>query len=181
MVSRVSVMVLGLLAEGERHGYDLVREMEERGMLRWTHASKVAVYGALARLEEEGCLTSWTERRGGAPEKRVYSITEQGTEKLRDLVYALCSSREPLPLDTNVGLVFAHHLAAAEAEEALARRLEFVEEEERRLRREARLTRGLAGGIMPEILRHELAVYREEARWLKRVMAVIAGGGEKRR
>ena len=51
MISKVATMVLGLLAEGERHGYNILWEMEERGMMRWARVSRVAVYKALSRLE----------------------------------------------------------------------------------------------------------------------------------
>ena len=182
MVSMVETMVLGLLMEGERHGYDLAKEMELRGLLRWTHASKVAVYKSLARLEEEGCLTSWTERGGNQPERRVYAITAQGEEKLRDLVYSLCSSREPLRFDTSVGLAFIRYLNPQEAREALQTRLEYLEAQEKRVGRERDILEGLADDIFMHILGRERAAYREEARWLGRVIGRIdVGGGGGRR
>jgi DNA-binding PadR family transcriptional regulator len=167
-------MVLGLLMEGERHGYELVREMEERGMLRWTRASKVAVYKALARLEEDGCLTSWTEKLGGAPEKRVYAITAEGEERLRDLVHSLCSSQEPLRFEISVGLAFIQYLDQEETKDALERRLRYVQGQLKHLGREREIMEGLADDLSLEILRHELAAYREEARWLTRIIDKMA-------
>ncbi len=177
MVSRVETLILGLLCEGERHGYDLVREMGERGMLRWTRASKVGVYKALARLQEEGCLTSWTEREKNLPEKRVYAITACGEDKLCDLVYSLCSSQEPLRLDTAVGMAFLSRLEPREAVEALQQRREFLASQARRLARESDLLQGLADEMFLDILERERLAYREELRWLGRIIARIEGGG----
>lgn len=180
MVSRVATMVLGLLEEGERHGYDLVKEMDERGMLRWNRASKVAVYKALARLEGEGCLTSWTEREGNLPERRVYAITAAGEEKLRDLVYAICASREPMRFETSVGLAFIGYLNPAEAKGALETRREYLEAQAKRLGKEKDILKGLADDIFMDILSREHSAYREEIRWLARIIDKIDGveGGE---
>ncbi len=169
MVSRISVMILGLLMEGERHGYDLFREMGERGMLRWTSASKVAVYKSLANLEREGCLTSWVEKSGNTPERRIYAVTAQGEERLHDQVYDICTSQEPIRLETSIGLAFIAHLSLEEARDALESRLRYIEGQVRRLTRERDIMEGLAGDMFAEILEHELAVYKGEARWLKRV------------
>ncbi len=178
MVSRVATMALGLLREGERHGYEIVRMMDERGMLRWTKASKVAVYKALARLEEEGCLTSWTERESNMPEKRVYAITAAGEERLKDNVYSLLASREPPRLDAAVGLCFMGCLDGEEAREALRARVAFLEGEEKRLRRERDMLEGLADHIYLGILSRELSSCRAEARWLRGIIGRIGEDGE---
>ncbi|MBN2025908.1 MAG: helix-turn-helix transcriptional regulator [Actinobacteria bacterium] len=176
MVSKVATMVLGLLAEGERHGYVLLREMEERGMRRWTRVSKVAVYKALARLEAEGCLTSWTEKEGNLPEKRVYALTSLGRDRLKDLVYSLCASEEPLRLDTPVGIAFITCLGN-EAKDALLARIAFLERQARRLRRERDMLEDIADGIFLDILAHEQSLYRGESRWLRRIVARIEDEG----
>ena len=177
MVSRVATMVLGLLAEGERHGYELLREMDDRGMLRWTHASKVAVYKALARLEEEGSLTSWTEREGNLPQRRVYAITAAGEEKLRDLVYSVCANQEPLRFETCVGLAFISRLNGEEAKDALETRREYLKAQTKRLLRERDMLAGLADDIFMDILDREISAYREETRWLARIVDRIDGDG----
>jgi DNA-binding PadR family transcriptional regulator len=173
LVSRISVMILGVLMEGERHGYDLFREMGERGLLRLTSASKVAVYKSLASLEREGSLTSWVEKSGNAPERRIYAVTAQGEGRLRDLVYDLCSSQEPIRFETSIGLTFIAYLREEEARDALERRLQYIEGQARRLARERDIMEELDGDMYTEILEHELAVYRGEARWLKHIAGSV--------
>ena len=175
MVSKTVAMVLGLLAEGEKHGYEIMREMDLRGMLRWTRASKVGVYKALARLEEEGCLTSWTEKEGRQPERRVYALTAAGRERLEDLVYALCASEETITMEIPVGLAFMMSLQREEAKQALETRLRYLKRQSRRLGRAGELTAGLGDEVGEEVRRYELAVYREEARLLGRVIEGLSG------
>jgi DNA-binding PadR family transcriptional regulator len=173
MASRISVMVLGLLSEGERHGYELMKDLEEKGILRLAPASKVAVYKCLARMEVEGSLTSWTEREGGAPEKRVYAITAAGASRMKDLVYEICASQEPLGFESLVALPFLKYLENEEAIDALESRLHYIEGQGRRLKNEVDMLEGLDDDIFLDILKHEEESYRQEARFLKRLIAKL--------
>ncbi|WP_287152752.1 PadR family transcriptional regulator [Candidatus Solincola tengchongensis] len=175
MTSRIETMVLGLLAERERHGYDLLREMEERGFLRWCPASKVAVYKVLARLEEKGYLTSWMEREGNMPEKRVYALTADGEERLRDVVHAACSEEEPLRLDYAVGAAFLERLSVDEAVDALESRRSFLEKSARRLSSQRGLLEGVASPLELLILEHEIDLYRRESKWVSRLLEELRG------
>ena len=179
MISKVATMVLGLLAEGERHGYDILREMEERGMMRWARVSRVAVYKALSRLESEGSLISWTEKEGNLPEKRIYAITSEGQENLKDMVYTICASMEPLRLDTAVGLAFISRLDKEEAVDALRSRMSFLETQAKRLRRERDIMEGIADGIFMDTIAYEHAAYRSELRCLRGIVDRIKSGSPK--
>src|SRR5512142_2053095 len=68
----VRLALLSLLGEGAKHGYQLMKELEERsgGLYR---ASAGSVYPTLQQLEDEDLIRS--EQQDG---KRVYSLTEAG-------------------------------------------------------------------------------------------------------
>ena len=72
----VRLAILSLLSEAPKHGYQLMKEMEERsgGLYR---ASAGSVYPTLQQLEDEGLILA--EPREG---KRVYSLTEAGRAEL---------------------------------------------------------------------------------------------------
>ena len=67
-------IVLKLIAEGERHGYDILRVFEQRG---WGGGRAGSIYPILSALEEAGLVT--TREENG---KRVYVITEKGRRHL---------------------------------------------------------------------------------------------------
>jgi DNA-binding PadR family transcriptional regulator len=69
-------VILGLIKDKPRHGYEIIRELEEQshGMYK---PSPGAVYPTLQMLEEMG-YASATERDG----KKIYAITEQGRQFL---------------------------------------------------------------------------------------------------
>jgi DNA-binding PadR family transcriptional regulator len=70
----VKYVVLELLADGPRHGYDIIRGIEERHGVR---PSAGSVYPTLQMLEDGGFVTS--EQVDG---KRIYTITDAGREML---------------------------------------------------------------------------------------------------
>lgn len=72
----VRAAILSLLAEEPKHGYDLIRELEERSGGRW-RPSPGSVYPTLQLLEDEGLVTG-QERDG----KRVFTLTDAGRTEL---------------------------------------------------------------------------------------------------
>lgn len=74
----VRLALLSLLEQGPRHGYQLMKDLEERsgGLYR---ASAGAVYPTLQQLEDEGLIAS--EQHEG---RRVYRLTDLGREELRN-------------------------------------------------------------------------------------------------
>src|SRR3954452_7682487 len=73
---RLRLYLLKLLDESPRHGYDVIRELEDRFMGLYT-PSAGTVYPRLARLEAEGLVThEVTEGR------KIYQITDAGRAEL---------------------------------------------------------------------------------------------------
>jgi transcriptional regulator len=71
------LLILALVDEQARHGYDIARQIEERssGTLRFTLAS---LYATLYRLEERGLIRGRWVERAGQRRRRYYRITETG-------------------------------------------------------------------------------------------------------
>jgi DNA-binding PadR family transcriptional regulator len=70
------LVILSLLADGPKHGYQLMKEMQERsgGAYR---ASAGSVYPTLQQLEDEGMVEA--EMQSG---RRVYRLTKLGREEV---------------------------------------------------------------------------------------------------
>ncbi|MFI9807409.1 PadR family transcriptional regulator [Streptomyces sp. NPDC052301] len=75
---RLRLYLLKLLDEAPRHGYEVIRLLEERFQGLYA-PSAGTVYPRLAKLEAEGLVTHTTE--GG---RKVYAITEAGRAELAD-------------------------------------------------------------------------------------------------
>jgi DNA-binding PadR family transcriptional regulator len=73
--------LLGILARGPAHGYDLKREHD----LRFPGAKPLAygqVYATLARLERDGHAEVAEKAQGGGPERTAYALTPEGRRTL---------------------------------------------------------------------------------------------------
>ena len=70
-------VILQLLEEKPRHGYDVIKELEERSGGRYA-PSPGTVYPTLALLEDMGYATAALESGG----RKVYSITDEGRKYL---------------------------------------------------------------------------------------------------
>nr|WSX22840.1 helix-turn-helix transcriptional regulator [Streptomyces tubercidicus] len=75
---RLRLYLLKLLDEAPRHGYEIIRLLEERFQGLYA-PSAGTVYPRLAKLEAEGLVTHTTE--GG---RKVYSLTDAGRAELAD-------------------------------------------------------------------------------------------------
>lgn len=73
---RLRLYLLKLLAESPRHGYDVIRELEDRFMGLYS-PSAGTVYPRLARLEAEGLVTHEVVEG-----RKVYAITDAGRAEL---------------------------------------------------------------------------------------------------
>lgn len=77
----VSHVLLGVLADGPAHGYDLKREHDAR----FPGAKELAygqVYAALQRLERDGLVEVAETLQEGGPERTVYALTDAGRAEL---------------------------------------------------------------------------------------------------
>ena len=71
----VEYCVLALLREGDRYGFELVRELSEAGGLV---TSEGTIYPLLTRLRrDEHVTTFWRESDSGPP-RRYYRLTDSG-------------------------------------------------------------------------------------------------------
>jgi DNA-binding PadR family transcriptional regulator len=85
-------VVLGLLARGQQHGYDLKREHDAL----FPAAKELAfgqVYAALGRLQDRGFVEEAARERVDGPDRTAYRITAAGREELARWLATV----EPLP------------------------------------------------------------------------------------
>lgn len=85
-MSSTRLLVLGLLNEGPRHGYEINQVVTAGALEQWTDVKPGSVYHALAKLEAEGLAETHSEERTGDRLRRVYAITAEGRRTLRDLL-----------------------------------------------------------------------------------------------
>ena len=81
------LVVLGLVLEQPRHGYDLDRVIAERGIRQWAPLAFSSIYYVLGKLEERGLLVA--ESGAGSRSRRIYRATEVGKAAAREATTAM--------------------------------------------------------------------------------------------
>jgi len=77
------LVILHLLAEKPRHGYEIEEVIEERGMREWTAIGFSSIYYLLNKLEEAGMVDKSTAAAERGPSRNVFSLTQAGLQALR--------------------------------------------------------------------------------------------------
>jgi DNA-binding PadR family transcriptional regulator len=170
-VSKVEVVVLGLLADGPVHGYDLIERFRARSMGFWVEVGKASIYQALRRLEGAGMVAGVAQEGAEGPDRRVYRITGAGRRRLRSGLLERLEVLEPYETAAGVALGFAYLLSGDDARTALDRReralrelLEALHAERARTNGDPEAGRAIANG---QIDRQEALVMAELA-WIDR-------------
>ena len=173
--------VLAALLDGESSGYDLAKEFDASVANFWM-ATPQQLYRELDRLAEQGLIQARVVHQERRPNKRMYSLTDEGREAIRQF-----TARAPKPSAIRDELMIK--VAAADAgdtravRDAVAERLQWAIA---KLERYERLrTRLLAGRTEEEFvagaervgpyltLLRGISFEQENIRWAERALTII--------
>jgi len=81
----LEILVLKLLAKGEKYGYQLINELKEKSNGLFV-LKEGTLYPILYRIEDEYLVSSrWSEPKGKEISRKYYHITEKGKQELEEL------------------------------------------------------------------------------------------------
>ena len=169
-VSKVEVVVLGLLAEEPQYGYDLLERFRSRSMGFWVEVGKASVYQALRRLEDHRLVSGRPQEGTEGPDRRVYRLTAAGRARLRAGIRERCPDARPYETDAGLALGFAHLLPLEDARRAVGEREMALQEwrstiAEERARTTA--TKGPGRAVALRMLELQDTLAEAEQRWLQ--------------
>lgn len=102
---RSELIVLLMLMEEERTGYEIRTLLHEWSIDRCLPVSATTIYRALQRLADEGCLEGKSRKSGRYPVSTVYAINEKGRARYKEHVMAeSVFMRTAYSLDAFLGL-----------------------------------------------------------------------------
>ncbi len=85
MLSKTSIVICGMLLEGEMNAYDMLKMIDSMNMKYWHPIGATTLYETCIRLEKRGFI----EDTGKAENKAVYRITKDGRVELKSTVCEL--------------------------------------------------------------------------------------------
>ena len=121
------LVLLGLLKESPKHGYEIKQVVDER-MQRIARITSGTVYYTLRKLEKKGFVTKTRARSGRRPEKYVYQITTAGDEEFSRLHRESFFAPDTVYSAFNAGLYFIRYANFTEVLEAIDTRLKELDD-----------------------------------------------------
>lgn len=82
----IKVLILYYLSIKSTHGYEIQKFIQTNHMDKWTKIQSGSIYYALNKLEKEGLIVLVEEIGSGSKARKIYKITDNGRDKLKELV-----------------------------------------------------------------------------------------------
>ncbi|MGC9671257.1 PadR family transcriptional regulator [Planosporangium sp. 12N6] len=165
-------VLLGLLAAGPRHGYELKRAHDER-LPRAKPLAYGQVYSTLGRLERDGLVEAAGQDQAGGPERTSYTLTAAGRA---ELAAWLGSVEPPAPFVSST--LLAKVVVALLVADADAARDYLVAQRQAHLDRLRELTaaKTAPGADLGTVIAADFAIVHLDAdlRWLRTTLERVA-------
>ena len=161
------LVVLGLLAERPRHGYDVDRTIAERGIREWTSLGFSSIYYLLDRLAGRGLVEPEPDESNGR--RTTYRLTGAGRRLQAEQSLAALETLTPPHPRVLVGIAGLPDLAAPEVGDRLTRRLATIAARLTHLR----LRRDAQGALPPQavaLFDYSEAALSAERDWTARLL-----------
>lgn len=170
--SDADLVLLGLLAEQPRHGYDLEAVIEQRGVRAWTPLAFSSIYYVLGRLESRGWVVS--KREGGGPKgRRVYRPTPEGLRVAAEGTRRVLTDTTPQPVPVLIGMANSPLLSPDELTASLAARRDSISAKRGDLAR-ARSSQEPLEAFVAAIFTHSELALDAELAWIDQTLASLA-------
>jgi DNA-binding PadR family transcriptional regulator len=163
------LLVLGLVAEMPRHGYELERVIEQRSMREWTQIGFSSIYFVLGRLEGRKLISARRSAGTNTKARKIYSATRAGRKALKAQTLDTLSTIRPPYSSVLLGMVNWPTLDRDEALDALQARRTALEGERQRLRDLQAAQQPLPDHV-EALFEHSVGQLRAEAAWVTQTL-----------
>ncbi len=182
MISTHDLLVLGFVSRRPIHGHKIKQLVGGTQAERWAKISQPHIYYVLQKLARSGYVTSEEARVGNTPPRIMYSITEAGSNALRDMLRSdeLLSEEYYSDFDVLLAMLsFSRVLPAEDCVSIARRRLGYLSARlaELDVPEEFGRIQEKYGPVARAIYAHRIAVLRAEEAWLAGVLEEIEAKG----
>ena len=127
MLSKTSIVICGMLFQGEMNAYDMLKMIDNMNMQYWHPIGATTLYESCLRLEKKGYI----EDTGKADNKAVYRITEAGRAELKATICALFEQVDFDSVWFCLAVMYSGILTKKELEEEKKKRAALLDEYEK--------------------------------------------------
>lgn len=164
------LLLLGLLKERPRHGYEIKTKIKEIPSL-FSGVDLKSIYYPLSVLEKKGMVVKRSSKEGRRPKRFVYALTDKGRKRFDELLTkSLLNFKRP-QFSLDLSLYFLNYIKPAVARRRMQGRVFILRKVSRDIQQ---LLESRDPGRMPQslarILEHNLEMLEAEAEFLERLI-----------
>ena len=127
MLSKTSIVILGMLRNGEMNAYDMLKMIDRMNMKYWFPIGATTLYETCLRLEKK----NYIENTGESDKKAIYHLTDSGKKELKETV---CELFERVDFDSVwfcLAVMYSGVLSKKELEREISIREKILDEYEK--------------------------------------------------
>lgn len=161
------MLLLGLLRNGEMHGYQL-NDYIERTLSFCADVKKATAYFLLDKMEGRGWVTVTEQREGNRPPRKVYHLTPSGEVEFQRLLRENLATFSSARSAADIGLAFLGALDPGEARQLLQQRRAALSTDLDGIRAAPQ-----HGSGVQLLINHQINYLDSELRWLDETIASL--------
>jgi len=166
------LLLLGLLREGPKHGYDIKSKIKQILSL-FAGVDPKSIYYPLHILEQRGLVVKKAVKPGKRPQRLVYALTPKGEVRFDELLSKSLLNLKRPQFSLDLSLYFLHYMKPALACRRLQARRHMLHKISRGLEQMARSSAKNKTASLNRILEHNLKLLKAESRFLDRLIQTI--------
>lgn len=159
------LLLLGLLREGPKHGYDIKVKVKEILFL-FAGIQVKSVYYPLEVLERKGLIVKKIEKIGKRPKRIVYTLSTKGKNRFNELLNRSIIELKRPQFNLDLSLYFLHYLKPLSARRRLRARLSILNKISQGLAQMSKSKTNKKHSSLSRILEHNLKMLEAESQFL---------------
>ena len=166
-ITNSELIILGLIAEEPKYGYQIEQIIIQRGIREWTDIGFSSIYYILNKLEEKTLLHSEKQAEGERPARKIYRLTDLGRQEYQEAVRMRLTSPRPRTDDFDIGLANLLALERSEILQALTSHQTALKEKLEQVQAKYALDGGdQLNEAAYELFDHSIALLKAELDWV---------------
>lgn len=167
------LIILGLLKDKPRHGYEIKKQIKD--VISTFAALEVeSIYYSLNLLEKKGFVKKAVSSAGKRPEKFIYSITPKGEQRFSQLLTKSLLTADRPNFSIDVALYFLPYLPHDIALHRLKGRVRVLSKVEEALKQLASQLKERSSYHLKSIVDHNLELLQAEKKFIQNVSEEMA-------
>ena len=174
MLSKVSVLILGIIAEKPLNPYEITKLLEKIHIKNWFSIAASSVYVTIKKLDKKDYIIGETIKEGNMPEKTIYTVTEKGKMALSDALVEFLLDTELDPVKFNIATIMLCHLKKDEALKVLEKRMFLLENYEKGIKKHYHQSKEIKTPFTGlKVISHNICLVQMELKLARELLAEV--------